>query len=1212
LLGEVVAARADTLAQLGEQRTEVQTGLSDVRQVVLAKVEDAQEGVRAHLNEQRSEFEAGFGDLRRIVAESYSLTEARLQSLEQTSSASDARTQSQVDALAETNRSIGARLDAATTMLVAGQAKLFDRLDRIEAAITGEAAVVRGRLAAIESGLLSDRQRSERVEADVLASMEISARMGLWIDNKVEETEASLARRIDASVAKMRAAVAAELRSAHNAQLESVGRAVADMMIELDRRQPEAAKPTPPPRRHFALDGASGPADLLPTPKAAVILRGARETIEEKPSQALPEAPRTPPTQLAPSAIAAQPSQAQPPAQVIRVVQPVQIVQETTATAVTQVRAIDLTAIPGELITNVDLSQTWTNLGWSQSGATLAAGGVVQVASGAHWPGFVTARMAAKGGGVISVTVDVAECPPGGNLVARIRNDKDEQCGPDVPLSKGINTFRVFAPQRSENLKAYVLVRPPTTGGAFAVKSIKIERLDSDAHQRAVRLSIGQPVLASMASIPSRRRMLEDCINSLLAQCDRVRVFLNNYPDVPDFLNHPRIDVRRSQDWDDRGDAGKVHWIDRDKEEGYRLVTDDDLLFPPDFSETMCGKVQAFSNRAIFCTHGVLLRQPVVQYYDPDSRAATFHFARQLDADTTVHIGATNAMCFHSSAVQMKWNDFSYCNSADIWISLYAQRHKLPVLAASRLQGWVRENTHDAPEDTIYNHSRKRTKSRMDSSLVQDAALRHAAPLTLQPTHRPKLGLAIIVDDVVGLKSFLDAWSASRSTHVDWVISLIPASSPETFREAIGKLVIEHETHLFDSSASLRDRIQLARRLAGELGILATMFVPQQMRFTKAGWEGGLFSPGGLGDALLMLRDVAPGQLGVTGAGDGAAAAAFIERSVSQLALPRAGAGAEALRLDGTPSQVVAQALADVFAGPLVKGPAVIRTDRTPSGRRINDMFERVVVLNLDRRPDRWAQAQHQLAQAGITAERFSAVDGGQPEVDAEYQEYAALPLVTTPQGLKEVRYSEDFYINPESQMARIAHLEQRSGRKAVASRGAWGYLKSYRTILEQAMKDQVESLLVFDDDMLMHRKTEQLFEAVSQELPPNWLLLQLGTLQYNWKFPWFERASEHLYRTRGSAIGSHAVGIRFEMMPFLLDHASRMDMPFDVGALSAAVHAFHDRSFVTLPNLAIQRLGAASDISTSDFQKMTDVIEVAKTYRWDLQDYFDDKDAAG
>lgn len=1195
-LDESVTARLTTVdakvdignETINRRARDLQTGLTLLNErfeQASQRATAAEQETSSRIAESREAFQAGFGELRKVVADNLDAARTRIEQSEQVSATHFGNLKQH---LTDAVKTIETRFETATSALAAGQVNLLDGLGRIDGKLDSRLNALDNqlgrRLTAMEAGLSSIKAaqahsdtRAERMETDILAGLEISSRVGLWVDRKIEDAEASLAARIADATEQFRQKLAVELRATAEAQLESVGKAVADIMLELDRRQPDPLLPPTPPRRRIDFDDPEGRASMLAPPRAPAVMR---------------------PTHVAHEAAAA----SAPAVAGAEAVKPV-------ARAAAAIRKIDLNAISGEQLAAVDLTTMWKGQGWPQSGSTLQDGGVVQYADGAHWPGFVTAKHPAKSGGVIRVTVEVSDCQPGTNLVARVRNDRDEQCGPDVPLTKGVNVFRVFAPERTRSIKVYALVRPPTSGGSFTIKSIKIDRLDGDEHQRAVRAVVGQPVLASMASIPSRRRMLLDCVNSLLAQCDRVRIFLNNYPDVPDFLNHPRIDVRRSQDWDDRGDAGKVFWIDRDREAGYRLVTDDDLLFPPDFSETMCGKVQAYDNRAIFCTHGVLLRQPVRQYYDPDSRAATFHFARQLDTDVTVHIGATNAMCFHSTAVDMKWSDFSYCNSADIWISLYAQRNRLPVLAASRLQGWVRENTHDAPDDTIYNHSRKRTKSRMDSSLVQDAALRHAAPLTLQPTHRPKLGLAVVVEDVVGLKAFIDGWMAARSAQADWVISLIPATSVETFREAIGNMVIEHETHLFDSEASLDDRIHAARQLAASLGVQATLYVTEKMRFPKAGWEAAVFSPEDAADALLMLRDRAEGGLAVApfNVRDAHLGKAFVERAREHFALPRATAGADMLKMTGNTSPATASLLSGVFISPSIRAPAVFRKGRKPMGRRINDVFERVVVLNLDRRPDRWAQAQHQLEQAGITAERFSAVDGSVPEVDTEYQEYAALPLIMTPQGQRELRFSEDFYIRPESQAARIAHLEQRSGRKAVASRGAWGYLKSYRTILEQAMKDQVESLLVFDDDVLMHTRTAELFEAASRQLPEDWLLLQLGTLQYNWKTPWFEPVSENLYRTRGSAIGSHAVGIRFDMMPYLLDHASRMDMPFDVGALSAATHAFSDRSFITLPNIAIQRLGAGSDINTSDYQKQTDIAEIAKTYRWNLGDYFPD-----
>ena len=43
----------------------------------------------------------------------------------------------------------------------------------------------------------------------------------------------------------------------------------------------------------------------------------------------------------------------------------------------------------------------------------------------------------------------------------------------------------------------------------------------------------------------------------------------------------------------------------------------------------------------------------------------------------------------------------------------------------------------------------------------------------------------------------------------------------------------------------------------------------------------------------------------------------------------------------------------------------------------INEFFDRVVIINLDRRPDRWADCKAQLEHLGVTKyERFSAFDG--------------------------------------------------------------------------------------------------------------------------------------------------------------------------------------------------------------------------------------------
>ena len=182
-------------------------------------------------------------------------------------------------------------------------------------------------------------------------------------------------------------------------------------------------------------------------------------------------------------------------------------------------------------------------------------------------------------------------------------------------------------------------------------------------------------------------------------------------------------------------------------------------------------------------------------------------------------------------------------------------------------------------------------------------------------------------------------------------------------------------------------------------------------------------------------------------------------------------------------------------------------------------------------------------------------------------------------------------------------YIEQGENKKAIASAGAWAYLRTWESILEKALADRAETLLVFDDDVVFHKNLSDLFAAAISELPADWLCLQLGTLQYNWEPPWMDPASTHLYRTNGSAVGSHAVGLRREILPFLLDHVKRMELPFDTGALAAATRAFARRCFVTLPNLGIQRLGD-SDINSSGFQQKRTREQAMEVYRWTPSDY--------
>lgn len=844
-------------------------------------------------------------------------------------------------------------------------------------------------------------------------------------------------------------------------------------------------------------------------------------------------------------------------------------------------------ASPHTITAEADYSKGWEGHAWPHREAALERDGVVRCKEASSETGFVSRLFDFAGGGLLEVEINTHGASiKASTRILRIVTDAGEGVGPDFPLRDGITTVRAFAPCRTGKIKLYVLGYDMEPGETFVAGHAVLRRLDPDLYQKQVRANVGEPVLASMASIPSRRATLEDSVRSLLLQCDRVRVFLNGYPDIPDVLNHPRVDIRRSQDWDDRGDAGKMFWLEQDAATpGFRLTVDDDLIFPPDYAETMARKVAAWNNSAIYSMHGVLLRQPFANYYEDSSRAATFHFARQLRADRRVHIGGTGALCLHSSAVNMSWSDFKYCNSADLWLALYAQQNNIPILTPARPRFWIRENKQEFPDDTIYRHSRNRTRSRFDSSLVQDAVLKHHGPLTVQTGSEPKYGLLVLVETTEGLAPGIERALAGASEDAEWVMLLAFDHQNAGLQEAVASMRLERETHLIDTSGD-PGGVKMAGALMRRISLEAVLCVASDAASTAPaiGGEPQIGLPDRHGDMAIARigaqKEDAPCGLVLT-------SGPAIPDAIKRLADDILGAAARPV---------------DAFRSTFDQPPARPPAPQSSGEASINSVFERVLVLNLDRRPDRWAAVSASLDRAGIVAQRFSAIDGTRPEVAEEYERYLTQPNVTVSTEVPPVRYARDLYLGSTSQMARIAHLESKGG-KAIASRGAWGYLRSYELLLEQALADGLESLLVFDDDVLLHKDIRRLFAQAMAEIPDDWLILQLGTLQYNWSEPWAQWHSRHLYRTNGSAIGSHAVGMRFDILPFLLEHTKRMDMPYDVGALSAATRAFPERCFVIYPNLAIQSL-KDSDIGSSGFQATNTPEEVYARYKWNPDDY--------
>ncbi|PAU73002.1 glycosyltransferase [Vreelandella alkaliphila] len=212
-------------------------------------------------------------------------------------------------------------------------------------------------------------------------------------------------------------------------------------------------------------------------------------------------------------------------------------------------------------------------------------------------------------------------------------------------------------------------------------------------------------VFVGIASIPQRVNCLEQTVQSLISQVDKIGVFLDKYSVVPEFLkNNEKITYKMSSDFPaEIGDAGKFYWVDN--HEGFYFTCDDDLIYPENYIERITKKIQFFDYPVVVGWHGSVILEPFANYYDKDSRRV-FSFGAPRPYDTPVHILGTGCMGFHTSHINVSFSDFKTPNMADVYFAVLGQQQNIPFIVAEHKKGEIFES--DASQEfSIYQHSSK-------------------------------------------------------------------------------------------------------------------------------------------------------------------------------------------------------------------------------------------------------------------------------------------------------------------------------------------------------------------------------------------------------------------------------------------------------------------------------------------------------------------------
>jgi hypothetical protein len=198
----------------------------------------------------------------------------------------------------------------------------------------------------------------------------------------------------------------------------------------------------------------------------------------------------------------------------------------------------------------------------------------------------------------------------------------------------------------------------------------------------------------------------------------------------------------------------------------------------------------------------------------------------------------------------------------------------------------------------------------------------------------------------------------------------------------------------------------------------------------------------------------------------------------------------------------------------------------------LNNFFDHIYCINLKRRIDRWEECKEEFDKHQLKVERFEAVDG------------------------KSYDWSDYTTIFP---FGKGHDLESGKISKSIA-----GLAKTHQLILQDAIDNKYESILILEDDVVFDDLLNYKFPLLTKELPADWSLLYLGTQNFT-DYP--TKITNRLGKPNES-LGLHAIGIRSTVYKDLLESID-FKYPIDVNYMEKAKSM---NSFVALEQLAWQR----------------------------------------
>lgn len=231
--------------------------------------------------------------------------------------------------------------------------------------------------------------------------------------------------------------------------------------------------------------------------------------------------------------------------------------------------------------------------------------------------------------------------------------------------------------------------------------------------------------VGGLATMPSRASSLENCIDSIVSQVDRLYVYLDKYSEIPEILkNYPNVFpllpakveslLGRTQNW---GATGKFIATQLEGDCLY-YTFDDDIIYPDDYSRRLGDVLAKYSYGVLVGVHGATFRAPYKSYTNDRHYV---HFRFRLEHEITVDEIGTGTLAFRTSVFRPRIFEWSTMKILDMAVAIDAHDLGLPRVLVSRPQNYLQAVAEDQ-EDSLWT-AQRRNESEHNKLMLQSSRL---------------------------------------------------------------------------------------------------------------------------------------------------------------------------------------------------------------------------------------------------------------------------------------------------------------------------------------------------------------------------------------------------------------------------------------------------------------------------------------------------------